>query len=95
MSLLKKIALNICFFYWEIILQDFFIFLVILQKPWPNEEKEQFSPVSTLDCPFDDEDEVSSPFQHRLSHVEGRNHYSVESLFVHTCSVILDLLFAQ
>lgn len=41
------------------------------KKPWPNEEKEQFSPVSTLDCPFDDEDEVSSPFQHRLSRVEG------------------------
>lgn len=41
------------------------------KKPWPNEEKEQFSPVSTLDCPFDDEDEVSSSFQHRLSRVEG------------------------
>ncbi|XP_006358912.1 uncharacterized protein [Solanum tuberosum] len=41
------------------------------KKPWPNEEKEQFSPVSTLDCPFDDEDEVSSPFQHRLTRVEG------------------------
>ncbi|MCD7446592.1 hypothetical protein HAX54_010784 [Datura stramonium] len=41
------------------------------KKPWPNEEKEQFSPVSTLDCPFDDEDEVSSPFQHRLVRVEG------------------------
>ncbi|PIN19910.1 hypothetical protein CDL12_07402 [Handroanthus impetiginosus] len=37
-------------------------------------EKEQFSPVSVLDCPFDDEDEedeVSSPFQHRLARVEG------------------------
>ncbi|PHU28351.1 hypothetical protein BC332_00444 [Capsicum chinense] len=41
------------------------------KKPWPNEEKEQFSPVSTLDCPFDDEDEVSSSFQHRLTRVEG------------------------
>ncbi|CAN4127509.1 unnamed protein product [Withania somnifera] len=41
------------------------------KKPWPNEEKEQLSPVSTLDCPFDDEDEVSSPFKHRLTCVEG------------------------
>ncbi|KAG6399266.1 hypothetical protein SASPL_140742 [Salvia splendens] len=34
------------------------------QKQWSaSEEKEQFSPVSVLDCPFDD-DEVSSPFPH-------------------------------
>lgn len=44
------------------------------QKQWSSEEKEQFSPVSVLDCPFDDEeeeDEVSSPFQHRLDRMEG------------------------
>ncbi|KAL3818118.1 hypothetical protein ACJIZ3_004023 [Penstemon smallii] len=42
------------------------------QKEWSNEEKEQFSPVSVLDCPFDDEDEISSsPFQHRLARMEG------------------------
>lgn len=31
---------------------------------WPIVEKEQFSPVSVLDCPFEDDEEVSSPFQH-------------------------------
>ncbi|XP_027362599.1 uncharacterized protein LOC113870201 [Abrus precatorius] len=32
-------------------------------RDWPNEEKEQFSPVSVLDCPLFDEDEViTSPF---------------------------------
>ncbi|GFZ01253.1 hypothetical protein Acr_14g0008880 [Actinidia rufa] len=40
---------------------------------WPiEEEKEQFSPVSVLDVPFEeDEDEVSSPFTRRLSRMEG------------------------
>lgn len=47
------------------------------EKEWPNEEeKEQFSPVSVLDCPFEDEDEdedeeMCSPFQHRVTHMEG------------------------
>ncbi|KAK4435260.1 hypothetical protein Salat_0689300 [Sesamum alatum] len=41
------------------------------KKQWSSEEKEQFSPVSVLDCPFDDEDEVSSPFQQRLARMEG------------------------
>ncbi|KAI3453651.1 hypothetical protein Pfo_010314 [Paulownia fortunei] len=42
------------------------------QKQWSvSEEKEQFSPVSVLDCPFDDDEEVSSPFQHRLARMEG------------------------
>ncbi|KAL3647218.1 hypothetical protein CASFOL_008186 [Castilleja foliolosa] len=36
-----------------------------------DEEKEQFSPVSVLDCPFDDEDEVSSSLQHRIDRMEG------------------------
>ncbi|RVW16284.1 hypothetical protein CK203_067871 [Vitis vinifera] len=50
---------------------------LIYQKEWPNEEeKEQFSPVSVLDCPFEDEDEdedeeMCSPFQHRVTHMEG------------------------
>ncbi|KAL2544006.1 hypothetical protein Fot_13239 [Forsythia ovata] len=41
------------------------------ENEWRNEEKEQLSPVSVLDCPFDDDDEVSSPFQHRLALMEG------------------------
>ncbi|KAA8521969.1 hypothetical protein F0562_012717 [Nyssa sinensis] len=42
------------------------------KKQWPNEEeKEQFSPVSVLDFPFDDEDEVSSSFQDTLARMEG------------------------
>ncbi|XWS49878.1 hypothetical protein CRYUN_Cryun12cG0041000 [Craigia yunnanensis] len=43
------------------------------EHDWLNEEgKEQFSPVSVLDCPFDDEDEDnSSPFQDQLARVEG------------------------
>ncbi|KAM7525687.1 hypothetical protein LguiA_015589 [Lonicera macranthoides] len=42
------------------------------KKEWLHEEeKEQFSPVSVLDFPFDDEDEVSSPFQHDLVHTKG------------------------
>ncbi|CAL5359990.1 unnamed protein product [Camellia sinensis] len=39
---------------------------------WPNEEeKEQFSPVSVLDFPFDDDEEVSWPFKRRLARLEG------------------------
>lgn len=34
------------------------------QMQWPSVEKEQFSPVSVLDCPFEDDEEVSSPFPH-------------------------------
>ncbi|XVF10678.1 hypothetical protein REPUB_Repub07fG0203200 [Reevesia pubescens] len=43
------------------------------EQVWPNEEgKEQFSPVSILDCPFDDEEEDnSSPFEDHLDRVEG------------------------
>ncbi|XP_041994556.1 uncharacterized protein LOC121744915 [Salvia splendens] len=42
------------------------------KKQWTSDqEKDQFSPVSVLDCPFDEEDEVSSPFQHRLALMEG------------------------
>ncbi|CAI0414243.1 unnamed protein product [Linum tenue] len=52
-----------------------------LFQAWPNEEKEQFSPVSVLDCPFNDEEEedededeaeVNSPFHRQtLVRVEG------------------------
>ncbi|EEF51088.1 uncharacterized protein LOC8265402 [Ricinus communis] len=48
---------------------------VPVAKEWANEEdKEQFSPVSVLDCPFQDEAEEEDngcPFQRRLDHVEG------------------------
>ncbi|KAB1217172.1 hypothetical protein CJ030_MR4G021149 [Morella rubra] len=41
-------------------------------KEWPNEEgKEQFSPVSVLDCPFEDDEEASSSFQRNLALMEG------------------------
>ncbi|WCJ26155.1 hypothetical protein M5689_007995 [Euphorbia peplus] len=45
-------------------------------KEWGNEEeKEQFSPVSVLDCPFQDDDEeeedINSPFQRSLLSMEG------------------------
>lgn len=38
---------------------------------WPNEEKEQFSPVSVLDSPFEDDEEISSPFESSLACIEG------------------------
>ena len=28
------------------------------QEYWPNDEKEQFSPESILDCPFEDEEDI-------------------------------------
>ncbi|GAV79421.1 hypothetical protein CFOL_v3_22886 [Cephalotus follicularis] len=40
-------------------------------KEWPSDEKEQFSPVSVLDCPFEDKEEICSPFQSRLVCIEG------------------------
>lgn len=41
-------------------------------KEWPNEEeKEQLSPVSVLDCPFEDDEEISSPFESKLARLEG------------------------
>ncbi|KAL9167442.1 hypothetical protein ABFS82_05G098100 [Erythranthe guttata] len=44
-----------------------------------NEEKEQFSPVSVLDRPFEeDDDEVSSPFQHELPRTQGTKNKVVE-----------------
>ncbi|KAK4365312.1 hypothetical protein RND71_016670 [Anisodus tanguticus] len=62
------------------------------KKPWPNEEKEQFSPVSTLDCPFDDEDEVSSPFQHRLPRVEGTTKKLIKKIKRFECLTELEPL---
>ncbi|KAL7150276.1 hypothetical protein ABFS83_05G100600 [Erythranthe nasuta] len=44
-----------------------------------NEDKEQFSPVSVLDRPFEeDDDEVSSPFQHELPRTQGTKNKVVE-----------------
>ncbi|KAK4843902.1 hypothetical protein QYF36_014113 [Acer negundo] len=42
-------------------------------KDWRNEEeKEQCSPVSVLDCPFEDvETDITSPFHQRLARMEG------------------------
>lgn len=44
-----------------------------MSQEWSNEEeKEQFSPVSVLDCPFEDDDQTHSPiFPHKLSCLEG------------------------
>lgn len=56
------------------------------KKQWPNEEaKEQFSPVSVLDYPFDNDDaeaeeEVSSPFKRRAARVEGPRHKLMQKL---------------
>ncbi|CAL0314272.1 unnamed protein product [Lupinus luteus] len=46
----------------------------------PNEEKEQFSPVSVLDCPlFDDDEEITSPFSSTPSSgLEGTKHKHVK-----------------
>ncbi|XVE64906.1 hypothetical protein DITRI_Ditri07aG0139600 [Diplodiscus trichospermus] len=49
----------------------------VKEQDWRNEEgKEQFSPVSVLDCPFHDEEEEeednNSLFQHQLACVEGK-----------------------
>ncbi|KAK4338362.1 hypothetical protein RND71_042849 [Anisodus tanguticus] len=62
------------------------------KKPWPNEEKEQFSPVSTLDCPFDGEDEVSSPFQHRLTCSEGTTKKLIKKIKRFECLTELEPL---
>ncbi|OWM87775.1 uncharacterized protein LOC116202591 [Punica granatum] len=42
-------------------------------EDWPNEEKEQFSPVSVLDCPFkdDDNEEISSTSECSPEHIGG------------------------
>ncbi|KAM5572615.1 hypothetical protein ABKV19_012591 [Rosa sericea] len=54
-------------------------------KVWLNkeEEKEQFSPVSVLDCPFEDEDDdssSSSPFRYRLARMEGTQHKLMQKI---------------
>ncbi|KAK8658134.1 hypothetical protein V6N13_036346 [Hibiscus sabdariffa] len=41
-------------------------------KEWANDQgKQQFSPVSVLDCPFDEEDDDGSIFEDHLARVEG------------------------
>ncbi|KAH7514022.1 uncharacterized protein LOC107434890 [Ziziphus jujuba] len=50
-------------------------------KGWPNEEeKEQFSPVSVLDCPFEDEDEATSPFRRDLALIDGTKQKPVHKI---------------
>lgn len=51
-------------------------------------EKEQFSPVSVLDCPFDDDEEVSSPFQH----MEGTTKKLMEKMKRFECLAQLEPL---
>ncbi|KAF8027418.1 hypothetical protein BT93_E0349 [Corymbia citriodora subsp. variegata] len=41
------------------------------KREWPNEEKEQFSPVSVLDCPFKDDEDIASPFEWSPSSIGG------------------------
>ncbi|KAB5573626.1 hypothetical protein DKX38_000820 [Salix brachista] len=55
------------------------------RKEWPDEEeKEQSSPVSILDCPFQDEEEeeeeISSPVQRSLICVEGTKQKLVQKI---------------
>ncbi|KAK3224701.1 hypothetical protein Dsin_004563 [Dipteronia sinensis] len=51
-------------------------------KDWRNEkEKEQCSPVSVLDCPFeDDETDITSPFHQRLARMEGAKQQLMQKL---------------
>lgn len=44
------------------------------KQEWPNEEKEQFSPVSVLDCPFNDDEDIASPFEWSPSRIGGAKH---------------------
>lgn len=39
-------------------------------KEWTNEQKEQFSPVSVLGCPFEDDEDIGSPFESSLACIE-------------------------
>ncbi|KAK9198569.1 hypothetical protein WN944_013755 [Citrus x changshan-huyou] len=52
------------------------------RKDWRSEEeKEQFSPVSVLDCPFEDEKDINSPpFDHRLAGMEGTKQKLMQKL---------------
>lgn len=49
-----------------------------MKQDWPN-EKEQFSPVSVLDCPFEDEEEMKSHYFNSTGadhkHVQKRRHF--------------------
>lgn len=35
----------------------FFLVISFLPQDWPNEDREHFSPISVLDCPFEDDDD--------------------------------------
>ncbi|CAI9784525.1 unnamed protein product [Fraxinus pennsylvanica] len=50
----------------------------------------KFSPVSVLDCPFEDDDEVSSPFQQRLALMEGTKKKLMKKLKRFECLVQLE-----
>lgn len=51
-----------------------------------DEEKEQFSPVSVLDCPFEDEDDESSssssPFRCRIALMDGTFSFTLKFFFL-------------
>ncbi|TKY70902.1 hypothetical protein E2542_SST07196 [Spatholobus suberectus] len=62
-------------------------------RGWPNEEKEQFSPISVLDCPlFNDDEEITSPFNSpSCSTMEGAKHKHIKKSrrFNHVASLKL------
>ncbi|XP_022880880.1 uncharacterized protein LOC111398179, partial [Olea europaea var. sylvestris] len=60
------------------------------EKEWGNEEKEHFSPVSVLECPFEDDDEVSYPFRQRLAVTEGTKKKLLKKLERFECLVQLE-----
>ncbi|KAF5729945.1 hypothetical protein HS088_TW20G00312 [Tripterygium wilfordii] len=49
-------------------------------QEWPKEEKEQFSPVSVLDCPFQDDEDITSPFHSSLARMEGRKQKLIQKI---------------
>ncbi|KAL6550075.1 hypothetical protein OROMI_020563 [Orobanche minor] len=63
------------------------------KKQWSSDhEKEQFSPMSVLDCPFGDEDEVSSPFQHTPARAIGTKTRLVKEIQRFECLAKLEPL---
>ncbi|CAI9755406.1 unnamed protein product [Fraxinus pennsylvanica] len=64
--------------------------IYLIEKEWGNKEKEQFSPVSILDCPFEDDDEVSLPFQHKLALMEGTKKKLMKKLQRFECQTLLE-----
>ncbi|KAI4327017.1 hypothetical protein L6164_019522 [Bauhinia variegata] len=58
-------------------------------RDWPSEEKEQFSPVSILNCPFEEDEEITSPFNPRYS--QGREHMQMQKTSMNSQQVVVDL----